>query len=70
MRGIIVTEVIIVRITTSKSKNSESFYITQSYTNPVIKPRFERNLYYRTITSHFKRHKICGYRRTGFHAGI
>ena len=31
--GIIVTEVIIVRITTSKSKNSESFYITQSYTN-------------------------------------
>ena len=27
------TEVIIVRITTSKSKNSESFYITQSYTN-------------------------------------
>ena len=28
-----VTEVIIVRITTSKSKNSESFYITQSYTN-------------------------------------
>ena len=29
----IVTEVIIVRITTSKSKNSESFYITQSYTN-------------------------------------
>lgn len=33
MRGIIVTEVIIVRITTSKSKNSESFYITQSYTN-------------------------------------
>ena len=31
--GIIVTEVIIVRITTSKSKNSESFYIAQSYTN-------------------------------------
>ena len=30
---IIVTEVIIMRITTSKSKNSESFYITQSYTN-------------------------------------
>lgn len=27
------TEVIIVRITTSKSKNSESFYIAQSYTN-------------------------------------
>ena len=33
MYDIIVTEVIIVRITTSKSKNSESFYITQSYTN-------------------------------------
>ena len=70
MRGIIVTEVIIVRITTSKSKNSESFYITQSYTNPVIKPRFERNLYYRTIAPYFKRHKICRCRRTGFHAGI
>ena len=27
------TEVIIVRITTLKSKNSESFYIAQSYTN-------------------------------------
>lgn len=27
------TEVIIMRVTTSKSKNSESFYITQSYTN-------------------------------------
>ena len=27
------TELIIVRITTSKSKNSESFYIAQSYTN-------------------------------------
>ena len=37
---ITVEAVIIVRITTSKSKNSESFYITQSYTNPVIKPRF------------------------------
>ncbi len=33
IRGIMVAEVIIVRITTSKSKNSESFYITQSYTN-------------------------------------
>ena len=33
MCGVIVTELIIVRITTSKSKNSESFYITQSYTN-------------------------------------
>lgn len=31
--GVIVTEVIIMRVTTSKSKNSESFYITQSYTN-------------------------------------
>ena len=30
---ITVEAVIIVRITTSKSKNSESFYITQSYTN-------------------------------------
>lgn len=27
------TEVIIMRVTTSKSKNSESFYITQSYTS-------------------------------------
>ena len=67
---ITVEAVIIVRITTSKSKNSESFYITQSYTNPVIKPRFERNLYYRTIAPYFKRHKICRCRRTGFHAGI
>ena len=33
MYGILITEVIIVRVTTSKSKNSESFYITQSYTN-------------------------------------
>ncbi len=31
--GILITEVIIMRVTTSKSKNSESFYITQSYTN-------------------------------------
>ena len=30
---IIMTEVIIMRVTTSKSKNSESFYITQSYTS-------------------------------------
>ena len=29
----LITEVIIMRVTTSKSKNSESFYITQSYTN-------------------------------------
>ena len=27
------TEVTIMRVTTSKSKNSESFYITQSYTS-------------------------------------
>ena len=33
MYGILITEVIIMRVTTSKSKNSESFYITQSYTN-------------------------------------
>ena len=33
MCGILITEVIIMRVTTSKSKNSESFYITQSYTN-------------------------------------
>ena len=38
--------------------------------HPVIKPLIERDLYHRTITSHFKRHNICGYRRTGFHAGI
>ena len=30
---ILVVEVIFMRVTTSKSKNSESFYITQSYTN-------------------------------------
>lgn len=30
---ILITEVIFVRVTTSKSKNSESFYITKSYTN-------------------------------------
>lgn len=58
--------VIIVRITTSKSKNSESFYITQSYTNPVIKPRFERNLYYRTIAPYFKRHKFADVEKQGF----
>ena len=29
----LITEVIIMRVTTSKSKNSESFYLTQSYTN-------------------------------------
>lgn len=33
MYGIIITEVITMRVTTSKSKNSESFYITKSYTN-------------------------------------
>ena len=33
MCSILITEVIIMRVTTSKSKNSESFYITQSYTN-------------------------------------
>lgn len=33
MCAILITEVIIMRVTTSKSKNSESFYITQSYTN-------------------------------------
>ena len=33
---ITVEAVIIVRITTSKSKNSESFYITQSYTNRLL----------------------------------
>ena len=33
MCGILITEVITMRITTSKSKNSESFYITKSYTN-------------------------------------
>ena len=33
MHGIIITEVITMRVTTSKSKNSESFYITKSYTN-------------------------------------
>ena len=33
MYGILITEVIIMRVTTSKSKNSESFYTTQSYTN-------------------------------------
>ena len=33
MYGIIITEVIAMRVTTSKSKNSESFYITKSYTN-------------------------------------
>ena len=33
MYGILITEVIIMRVTISKSKNSESFYITQSYTN-------------------------------------
>ena len=33
MCGILITEVITIRITTSKSKNSESFYITKSYTN-------------------------------------
>ena len=38
--------------------------------HPVIKPLLERDLYHRTITSHFKRHKIYGYRRTGLHAGI
>ena len=36
----------------------------------AAKPLLERDLYHRTITSHFKRHNICGYRRTGFHAGI
>ena len=41
-----------------------------SVTFPVIKPLLERDLYHRTITSHFKRHKIYGYRRTGLHAGI
>ena len=33
MYGLIVIKVIIMRITTSKSKNSESYYITKSYTN-------------------------------------
>ena len=36
----------------------------------IEKQILERDLYHRTITSHFKRHKICGYRRTGLHAGI
>lgn len=33
MCDILITEVIFMRVTTSKSKNSESFYITKSYTN-------------------------------------
>ena len=48
--------------------------VSVSYTHLDVykrqKPLLERDLYHRTITSHFKRHKICGYRRTGLHAGI
>ena len=46
------------------------YLLSCSVTFPIIKPLSERNLYYRTITSYFKGYKICGYRRTGLHAGI
>ena len=49
--------------------NSDKVLRSQLF-NLVIKLLLERDLYHRTITSHFKRHKIYGYRRTGLHAGI
>ncbi len=56
---------------TRKDRIKAHFHLLScSVTFPVIKPLLERDLYHRTITSHFKRHKIYGYRRTGLHAGI
>ena len=50
--------------------NAVAYLLSCSVTFSIIKPLSERNLYYRTITSYFKGYKICGYRRTGLHAGI
>ena len=64
------TETIIPRNTKGQPSIFQNNRSHRNIFHPVIKPLLERDLYHRTITSHFKRHKICGYRRTGFHAGI